>query len=84
MGKLEKLIEKILLGSSDANIGFEELCDVLVNLGFSQRIKGSHHLFSRSGVEELINLQCDGSKAKPYQVRQVRGIIQRNNLWSRQ
>ena len=84
MGKLEKLIEKILLGSADANIDFDDLCSVLLSLGFSERSKGSHHIFSKPDLEELINLQRDGSKAKPYQVRQVRAIIQRNNLWSRE
>ena len=83
MGKIERLIEKILLGSADANIDFANLCAVLLSLGFSERSKGSHHIFSKPGMEELINLQRDGSKAKPYQVRQVRAIIQRNNLWSR-
>jgi predicted RNA binding protein YcfA (HicA-like mRNA interferase family) len=83
MGKVEKLIETILLGSSDANIDFDDLCGVLSELGFSKRQKGSHHIFSKSGVEELVNLQRDGSKAKPYQVRQVRTIIQRYSLWSR-
>lgn len=75
MAKLQKLIEQILLGRSDANIGFEELCNVLIGLGFSQRIRSSHHIFSRPDVRELINLQRDGNKAKPYQVRQVRAII---------
>ena len=84
MGKLDKLIEKILLGSADANIDFDDLRSVLLSLGFSERSKGSHHIFSKPGLEELINLQSDGSKAKPYQVRQVRAIIQRNNLWSRE
>ena len=84
MGKLDKLIEKILLGSADANIDFDDLRSVLLSLGFSERSKGSHNIFSKPGLEELINLQRDGSKAKPYQVRQVRAIIQRNNLWSRE
>ncbi len=84
MGKIERLIEKILLGNADANIDFADLCGVLLSLGFSERRKGSHHVFFKSGLDELINLQRDGSKAKPYQVRQVRSIIQRNNLWSRE
>jgi predicted RNA binding protein YcfA (HicA-like mRNA interferase family) len=83
MGKLEKLIETILLGGADANMDFDDLCSVLLELGFSKRQKGSHHIFSKSGVEELVNLQRDGSKAKPYQVRQVRTVIQRYSLWSR-
>ncbi len=44
-------------------------------LGFNCRIKGSHHIFYKDGIDEIINLQPDGSKAKPYQVKQVRTII---------
>ena len=83
MGNLEKIIERILLGGADANIDFEDLRSVMLQFGFVERIKGSHHIFTRSGVEELVNLQRDGAKAKPYQVRQVRAIVQRYNLWSK-
>jgi hypothetical protein len=75
MSKYEKLREQILLGSSDANIDFDELCKFLLRLGFEMRVRGSHHIFRKQGVEERINLQRDGSKAKAYQVRQVRSVI---------
>lgn len=39
------------------------------------RIKGSHHIFWKAGVDEILNLQPVGSKAKPYQVKQVRNVI---------
>ncbi len=80
MGSLDKLILKILSGTSDANIGFDELCNILTNLGFDLRIKGSHHVFRKDGVEEKINLQKDGAKAKPYQVHQVRNILVKYKL----
>mgnify|MGYP001602114170 CR=1 FL=1 len=80
MGSLDKLILKILSGVSDANIGFDELCNILINLGFDLRIKGSHHVFRKNGVEEKINLQKEGAKAKPYQVRQVRNILVKYKL----
>jgi hypothetical protein len=73
--KTRQLILKILGGISDANIGFGELCDLRIRLGFEQRIRGGHHLFKREGVEEKINLQSDNGKAKPYQVKQVRSIL---------
>jgi predicted RNA binding protein YcfA (HicA-like mRNA interferase family) len=44
------------------------------------RIKGSHHIFRKEGVRELINLQKDGNKAKPYQVRQIRTMLIEYNL----
>jgi hypothetical protein len=75
MGKYEKLIKKIVFGSSDKNIEFDELYNLLLKLDFQVRIKGSHHNFSRKGIIEKINIQKDGNLAKAYQVRQVRNII---------
>lgn len=80
MGKYEKLLEQILLGSSDANIDFDELCQLLLRLGFETRVRGSHHIFRKPGVEERINLQRDGNKAKVYQVKQVRSVILKYKL----
>jgi hypothetical protein len=42
--------------------------------------EGSHHIFTRDGVEEILNLQPKGAKSKPYQVKQVRQIIVRYKL----
>ncbi len=80
MNKYEKLIAQILLAQSDANIDFEELCGLLERLGFEKRIRGSHHIFRKSGIEERINLQRDGAKAKRYQVKQVRDVLLAYNL----
>ena len=80
MGKYTKLLTSILSGSSDKNITFESLCRLLIRLGFEQRIKGDHFIFSREGVDEIINLQPLGKMSKPYQVKQVRQIILKYNL----
>ncbi|MEA3278741.1 MAG: type II toxin-antitoxin system HicA family toxin [Pseudomonadota bacterium] len=80
MGKYDKLIVKILRGSSDANISFDDLCELLRRLGFDERTRGSHHVFRKEGIEEKINLQTDSAKAKPYQVRQVRSILVKHRL----
>ncbi|HEX8354683.1 MAG TPA: type II toxin-antitoxin system HicA family toxin [Pyrinomonadaceae bacterium] len=80
MGKYEKLLVQILRGASDANISFDGLCQLLKHLGFAERIRGSHHIYTREGVEEILNLQPLGSKAKAYQVKQVRGVILRYRL----
>lgn len=80
MNEYEKLIAQILLAQSDANIDFEELCGLLERLGFEKRIRGSHHIFRKSGIEERINLQRDGAKAKRYQVKQVRDVLLAYNL----
>ena len=75
MGKYDKLLEKILRGTSDNNIDFESFCTLLKKLGFNERIKGSHHILYREDVTDIINLQPNGTKAKAYQVKQVRNII---------
>jgi hypothetical protein len=80
MGKYDKLIDKILRGTSDANILFDDLRGMLTRLGFDERIRGSHHVYRKEGIEEKLNLQQDGSKAKSYQVRQVRAIIIKYHL----
>jgi predicted RNA binding protein YcfA (HicA-like mRNA interferase family) len=80
MDKHEKLLDRILRGKSDANISFDDLCQLLRHLGFDERTRGSHHIFRKAGIEERINLQRDGSKAKPYQVSQVRRVILKNKL----
>jgi predicted RNA binding protein YcfA (HicA-like mRNA interferase family) len=70
-----RLFLSILRGRSDANISFSELRKLLMELGFVERIRGSHHIFRRPGIDELINIQRDGSNAKPYQVRQIRAVL---------
>lgn len=75
MSRQDKILEQILRGYSDANIKFDDLCSLLRRLGFSERIKGSHHIFTRNDVQEIINLKSLGTKAKTYQVKQVRNLI---------
>jgi predicted RNA binding protein YcfA (HicA-like mRNA interferase family) len=80
MAKIEKLIRKILSGQSDANIKFNDVVRLLLHLGFEMRTKGSHNIFRKDGVNEQINIQKDGNKAKPYQIRQIRSILIEYNL----
>ncbi len=75
MGKQDKIYEHILMCKSDANVSFVALCSLLAHLGFLQRIRGDHHIFTMAGVEEILNLQPKNGKAKPYQVKQVRDVI---------
>ena len=75
MDVADKALQRILSGTADAAIRFDDLCRLLENLGFEKRIHGSHHLFRKAGITAKINLQRDGANAKPYQVRQVRAII---------
>lgn len=74
MGKHEKTLRQVLLGRADANIAFADLRSLLHGLGFDERIRGDHRIFAKHGVDEIMNLQPVGAKAKPYQVRQVRVV----------
>lgn len=80
MGKRQKLLWTILGGRADANIRFADLRSLLIDLQFEERVSGSHHIYRREGVRELINLQHDGNKAKAYQVRQIRKVLLRYGL----
>jgi len=77
---LRDLLGRVLEGSSDANIRFSDLRRLLSALGFQERIRGSHHIFTRAGVREILNLQPKGAMAKPYQVKQVRSVIAQYRL----
>ena len=80
MGEHEKLYEHIMLRRSDANVPFAGLCALLKRLGFEERIRGDHHIFTMNQVEEILNLQPKSGKGKPYQVKQVREVILKYNL----
>ncbi len=80
MNRHERLLQTILRGRSDASIRFSDLRDLMEYLGFEERIRGSHHLFDREGIAEIVNLQSRDGHAKPYQVRQVRQLILKYRL----
>ena len=75
MSQYEKLLLKILVGTQDKNVTFSELQKILELLGFRCRIKGDHFIYTKNGIEEIINIQPSGNKAKPYQVKQIRNLI---------
>jgi hypothetical protein len=84
MDKIDKLLEQVLLGTSDANIRFGAMCRLLSKLGFKERIRGDHHIFTKERVEEILNLQPKSTKCKPYQVKQVRNVILKYKLAGRE
>jgi hypothetical protein len=78
-----KVLERLLSGSADTGFRFDELCALLRAMGFSERHSGgSHHIFTRDGVGEILNLQPRGGAAKPYQVRQVRDVVLQYKLFA--
>lgn len=80
MGKYTKILQSILSGKSDTNIRFSDLVRFLLRLGFDERIRGDHHIFTKKNVDEIVNLQPKDSMAKPYQVKQVRNVILKYKL----
>jgi len=81
MGRYEKILDRVLSGRADQNIDFDDLVRLLEYKGFTKRHRGgSHQIFTKSGVTEMINLQSDGPKAKAYQVRQVRSVLTKYSL----
>lgn len=81
MGKFDKLLLKLLSGNSDHNIGFNELRSLLLIIGFNERTTGgSHRIFTKENTAEIINIQPNGSKAKAYQVKQIRTLILKYKL----
>jgi len=79
MAETDKILIQVLRGQSDANLRFADLRG-LQRLGFVERVRGSHHIFWKGDVEEILNLQPKGGKAKPYQVKQVRHVILKYKL----
>ena len=72
LGKHKKIQTAVLSGRNDANIAFSDLLSLLERLGFMLRVKGDHHILTKEGVAEIINLQPVGRMVKPYQVKQAR------------
>ncbi|HLG20244.1 MAG TPA: type II toxin-antitoxin system HicA family toxin [Bdellovibrionota bacterium] len=75
----KKILKKILEGSK--NIRFNEFRSLIEAYGFRlSRISGSHHIFTHSDVQELVNIQEVSGQAKPYQIRQFMKLVERYNL----
>ncbi len=80
LSKHAKVKDRILDGRANANVDFQDLRSLLTSLGFSERINSSHHIFTKEGIADIVNIQPKGGKGKPYQVRQIARIIKQNNL----
>ncbi len=76
MSRRDKFLVQLLSGQHDHNLSFSALCTLLEALGFEKRVRGSHHLFGKPGVIDLINIQpATGNTVKPYQAKQVRTVL---------
>ena len=69
------------LKRAPANIRFEEICKDAVDFGFMYKGgHGSHRIFVRQGIREMLNFQNVKGMVKPYQVRQFVKIIDKYDL----
>ena len=75
MTKQAKFLKHLISGVSDADIAFDDLCALLKQFGFQVRVHGDHHIFTKAGIKEIINIQPVNAKVKPYQVKQVRNLL---------
>ena len=80
MSKKDKFLRSVLSGNQDKSILFSDLCKLLDIMGFERRIKGSHHIYYKENIIEIINLQPNDKLAKSYQVKQVREFILKYGL----
>lgn len=80
MPSVGKIISDIISAGKDSNIKFKDLQRVLDVMGFRCRIKGDHFIYYKDGIDEIINIQPKGNKAKPYQVKQIRNLILKYQL----
>ncbi len=68
-------------GRSDNNINYSDFQNLIIDLGFIfMRKNGSHSIYFHKGINALMTTQPLGSKAKDYQVKQLRAIIKKYNL----
>jgi hypothetical protein len=75
MSQYDKLLAALMSGAKDNGFAFSDLQLILDRLGFQCRVKGDHFIYTKDGVDEIINIQPIGSRAKPYQVKQIRQVI---------
>ena len=77
----KKVYDAVISGKSDNNIRYRDFQNLMVDLGFVyQGQKGSHETYYHFGVNEFMNIQDNKSKAKGYQVKQLRTKILKHGL----
>jgi len=75
----KKILQKIVSGSK--NIRFSDMVNLVQGFGFTlSRTDGSHHIFTRPDISELVNLQNVKRQEKPYQMRQFLKLVEKHNL----
>ena len=77
----KKVYQAVISGKSDNNINYKDFQNLIVNLGFDfARQRGSHEMYFNDEIKRYMNIQNDGSKAKPYEIKQLRNLIKEFDL----
>lgn len=75
----QKLLRKAL--DSPQGLRFADAVKLAQAFGFIlDRTSGSHHIFKRADIPELVNLQSVKGMAKAYQVRQLLKLAEKHDL----
>jgi len=77
--KNQKLLLRIL--KNQKNVKYDDFAKLLKGFGFElDRAKGSHYIYKRDGISELINIQNVDGEVKPYQIKQLLSLVEKYNL----
>ena len=69
------------LKENPRKVRFARLCKIAEDFGFQTRKgAGSHRVYFREEIQEILNFQNEGGWAKAYQVRQFIKVIEKYNL----
>jgi predicted RNA binding protein YcfA (HicA-like mRNA interferase family) len=78
--KRRQLLGRLASGAV-RNVGFDDFTGLVRAFGFVLvRKSGSHNIFARTDVQQLVNLQDVNGQAKPYQIRQFLRLVEKYNL----
>jgi predicted RNA binding protein YcfA (HicA-like mRNA interferase family) len=78
--KQRKLLARLASGAVH-NVGFDDFARLVEAFGFQPvRSSGSHHIYARPDIPQLVNLQDVGGQVKPYQIRQFLRLVERYDL----
>lgn len=78
---MDKKVQLEELKANPKKVRFMRLCQIAEAFGFETRKgKGSHRVYFRDGIWELLNFQNEDGRAKAYQVRQFIKVIEKYNL----
>ncbi len=81
MSRYSKIRAEIMSGKSDKNISENDMYYFLERIGaYHKRTTGSHQIYSMDNIREIINLQPQDGKIKPYEVKQVRNLVNKYKL----